>query len=116
MSRQARVHALSKFYPPDTNLTPVGLLDAKNNKSRITKSTKSPFPAAGVLIHRGLVWYATGDACADGDSVPPGEWKCSACEDTDNSLHVTPPDKNPWGFGRATSHWKDVHGQQVSTC
>ena len=114
MSSQARVDALSKFYPPGTNLTPVGLLDAQNNKSRVTNSKKSPFPSAGVLIHRGLVWYATGDACADGESVPPGQWKCIACEDTKNPLRVTAPWKNPWGFGPAYKHWKDVHGQQVS--
>ena len=37
MSSQARVNALSKFCPPGTILTPVGLLDAKNATSTIAK-------------------------------------------------------------------------------
>ena len=81
MSSQALVNALmmSNFYPPGTNLTLVGLLDAVSNKSRVTKSTSSPLPAVGVLIHREFVWYAKGHPCGDGDEVPPGQWKCIAC-------------------------------------
>ena len=114
MSSQARVNALSKFYPPGTNLTPVGLLDAINNKSKVTKSSGSPFPAAGVLIHRGLVWYAKGDPSEYGDEVPRGRWKCIACENTETAYNGDPPGGDPWGFGKATVHWGKVHGKEVS--
>ena len=104
MSSQASVNALSKFYPPGTNLTPVGLLDAVNNISSVTESFGSPFPAAGVLIHRGLVWYAKGDPGEDGDVVPRGRWKCLACENTKTAFKGDPPGDDPWGFGKATVH------------
>ena len=100
--------------PPGTNLTPVGLLDAENSKSKVTKSSGSPFPAAGVLIHRGLVWYAKGDPSEDGDEVPCGRWKCIACENTKTAYNGDPPGGDPWGFGKATVHWGKVYGKEVS--